>query len=166
MSVDIPTESIARLVVITGLPGSGKTTLSNKLAAELGAVRMCPDDWMRESGIDLWDDDARASIEAFQLELSLNLLSRGSNVIIEWGVWTRSERDSLRDAARAIGALVELRYTTASVDELWSRIEQRDLEGQWSSRSIQRQELEEWVALFEPPTEEEFRTYDSFEMAD
>ena len=166
MSVDERPKPIGRLVVITGLPGSGKTTLSKKLAPVLGAVRMCPDDWMMESGIDLWDDDARERVEAFQLELSVSLLCRGSNVIIEWGVWSRSERDALRDVARAIGALVELRYTTASVDELWSRIVQRDLEGRWSSRSIQRHELEKWVDLFEPPIEEEFRTYDSTQLAD
>ena len=166
MSVAERTGSVARLVVITGLPGSGKTTLSKKLAPELGAVRMCPDDWMMKSGIDLWDAEARTCIEAFQLDLSLTLLCRGSNVIIEWGVWTRSERDALRDAARAVGASVELRYTTASVDELWSRIVKRDLEGKWGSRSIERHELETWVGRFEPPMEEEFRTYDCFEQAE
>jgi shikimate kinase len=43
-----------RLVVITGLPGSGKTTLATELARSMPAVRMCPDDWMMSSGIDLW----------------------------------------------------------------------------------------------------------------
>ncbi len=44
---------VGRLVVITGLPGSGKTTLALDLAASLPAARMCPDDWMMASGIDL-----------------------------------------------------------------------------------------------------------------
>lgn len=103
----IPT--CGRLVVVTGLPGSGKTTLATELADSMPASRMCPDDWMRASGIDLWDSSARAKIEAFQLTLSLDLLLAGQNVVIEWGVWARAERDALRDAARSIGAPVELR---------------------------------------------------------
>jgi len=70
------------------------------------------------------------------------------------------ERDSLRNAGRAIGAQVELHYLTAEVDELWKRIVKRDLEGRWGSRSIQRHELNEWARKYEPPTDDEFRTYD------
>lgn len=121
---------------------------------------MCPDDWMMASGIDLWDADARARIEQFQLELALTLLSAGEDVIIEWGVWARAERDALRDAARAIGALVELRYVTAPAEELWRRIVDRDLEGKWASRSITRAELNEWCDRYEAPSAEELATYD------
>lgn len=150
-----------RLVVVTGLPGSGKTTLATELARSMPAVRMCPDDWMMSSGIDLWDDGVRGRIEAFQLDLALDLLRAGANVVIEWGVWTRGERDALRDAARAIGAAVELRYVTAPVDELWRRIVERDLEGRWGARSITREELEGWSEAYEPPTDEELATYDA-----
>ncbi len=161
MTLDNPDGSLGRLVVITGLPGSGKTTLATKLASTMKAVRMCPDDWMIASGIDLWDEAARAQIETCQRDLALDLLRRGRNVIIEWGVWTRVERDALRDAGRAIGVSVELRYTSASLDELWRRIEQRDREGTWGSRSIKRHELEAWARIYEPPTEDERCSYDS-----
>ena len=151
---------IGRLVVLTGLPGSGKTTLAIRLAGSLPACRMCPDDWMMAAGIDLWDDASRARIEAFQLDLSLELLCAGHNVVIEWGVWAREERDALRNAARMIGAPVELHYLPAALDELWARIVKRDLEGRWGSRSIRRQELDEWARKYEAPTDAEFQTYD------
>lgn len=149
-----------RLVVITGLPGSGKTTLALELAASMPAARMCPDDWMMASGIDLWDAEARAQIEQLQLDLSLKLLRAGQNVVIEWGVWAREERDALRDAVRAVGAAVELRYVAAPIDELWDRLLERDLEGKWGSRSITRSELEDWSKAYEPPSSEESTTYD------
>jgi predicted kinase len=159
MDVD-STLACGRLVVITGLPGSGKTTLAVALADSMPACRMCPDDWMMASGIDLWDESARAQIEALQLTLSLDLLRTGQNVVIEWGVWTRTERDALRDAARSIGAPVELRYAAADIDELWRRIVERNSEGRWGSRSIQRVELDEWEKIYQPPTDGEFATYD------
>ena len=149
-----------RLVVITGLPGSGKTSLALELAASMAAARMCPDDWMMAAGIDLWDAEARAQVEQLQLDLALKLLGQGHNVVIEWGVWTREERDALRDAARGLGAAVELRYVTAPLDELWRRIVHREMEGRWASRPITRVELDEWWRIYEPPSDEELRTYD------
>jgi len=121
---------------------------------------MCADDWMMASGIDLWDEAIRARIEAFQTELALQLLRVGQNVVIEWGLWSREERDALRNACRTIGAQVELHYLTANVDELWKRIVNRDLEGCWGSRSIHRHELDEWARKYEAPTDDEFRAYD------
>jgi hypothetical protein len=76
-------------------------------------------------------------------------------------VWTRAEREVLRDTARSIGAPVELRYVSADTDELWRRIVERDLEGRWGSRSIQRHELDEWVRIYQPPTDDELATYDA-----
>jgi predicted kinase len=151
---------VGRLVVITGLPGSGKTTLATQLATVMPAVRMSPDDWMMASGIDLWDASTRDRIEHFQLTLALDLLRKGQHVVIEWGVWTRAERDALRDTARAIGASVELHHVTAPVDELWRRIVARDREGKWGARSIRRHELDEWAAAYEEPTADELATYD------
>ena len=77
----------------------------------------------------------------------------------------REERDALRDAARSIGAPVELRYLSADTDELWRRIVDRDLEGRWASRSIRRDEFEEWMQIFQPPTDDELVTYDGPEPA-
>jgi predicted kinase len=121
---------------------------------------MSPDEWMMSSGIDLWNSSIRDRIEQFQLNLALDLLREGHNVVIEWGVWTREERDALRNVARAVGASVELHYVTAPVDELWRRIVKRDLEGRWASRSIRRHELEAWAEAYEEPTADELATYD------
>ena len=88
-------KGIGRLLVLTGLPGSSKTTLATQLAA-FPACRMCPDDWMMASGIGLWDEATRARIEAFQADMSLELLRAGQNVVIEWGLWAsrRARRPS------------------------------------------------------------------------
>ena len=60
-------------------------------------------------------------MEALQWELALELLVLGQTVVIEWGVWARSERDTVRERARELGARVELVYLDVPVDELVRR---------------------------------------------
>ena len=73
----------ARLIIVCGLPGSGKTTLAKVLEKKLGAVRFCADDWMNALSLNLYDEEGRAKIEALQWKLGQKLLALGL-VIIEW----------------------------------------------------------------------------------
>jgi predicted kinase len=117
-----------RLIIVCGLPGAGKTTLAKKLERALGAVRLCPDEWMEQLGIDLWDEPRRAKIEALQWQLVQQLLQLRQTLVIEWGTWCRSDRDTLRKAARSLGAAVELQYVFAPVEVLFERIQRRGTE--------------------------------------
>jgi predicted kinase len=116
------------LIIVCGLPGSGKTTHATQLADKLRAVRFSPDEWMDALSIDLYDEARRGKIEALQWELTQELLALGITVIIEWGTWGRSERDTLRLGARALGASVELHYLSAPVEVLFGRIQRRGME--------------------------------------
>lgn len=146
-----------RLIVICGLPGSGKTTAALSLERQLGAVRLSADDWMLELGINLWDEAARARIESLQWKLTQQLLLAGLIVIIEWGTWGRDERDVLRLGARKLGAAVELHYLSEPLDVLWERIRHRALE----DPPIRRESLEAWCDKFQSPTSEEMALFDA-----
>ncbi len=92
------------LIIVCGLPGAGKTTHAKHLEHARHAVRFCADEWMAALLIDLWNETARAQIEALQWQVAQRLLQLGQTVIIEWGTWARSEEDALRLAARELGA--------------------------------------------------------------
>ena len=112
----------ARLIIVCGLPGSGKTTHAKQLQAKLRAIRFCPDEWMEHLSLDIWDQERREKIESLQWQFGQQLLALGLTVIIEWGTWGRSERDALRLRARDFGAAVELHYLSARVDVLLDRV--------------------------------------------
>jgi len=146
----------ATLIIICGLPGSGKTTLARRLEIDRRCVRMCPDDWMIPLGVDIYDETMRAKIESLQWELARRLLALGVSVIVEWGTWARSERDELRLGARALGARVELRYLSAPVEVLYARIQARGME----DPPIDREAMSQWSEIFQEPTAEELALFD------
>ena len=150
-----------RVILVCGLPGSGKTTVSKRLAAELGAVRMCPDEWMHALDIDLWDQPARGRVEQLQWAQTTRLLAIGVTVIIEWGLWTRGERDVLRDQVHALGSAIELRYLDVPMDELWRRLDVRNRRPAAAWTVIDRPSLVAWAADFEAPTAEELDRFDA-----
>ena len=146
----------SRLVIVCGLPGSGKTTLAKALEKRLGAVRFSPDEWMDALSLNLWDEEGRGKIEALQWKLAQELLARGVRVIIEWGTWGRAERDTLRLGARALGAAVELHCVSAGADVLFERIQCRGRE----KPPIKRDEVTRWIEIFQEPTPEEMALFD------
>src|SRR6201993_1995117 len=133
-----------RLIIVCGLPGSGKTTFARAMESRLGGVRFCPDEWMDDLLIDLYDEQSRARIEALQWKLGQRLLALGLKVIIEWGTWGRSERDALRLGARALGAAVELHYLEVPADVLFERIHRRGME----DPPIERHHVQRWHDAF------------------
>lgn len=155
-------ESSGRLIIVCGLPGSGKTTHAKVLESKLRAVRFCPDEWMDALSIDLYDEERRAKIEGLQWKIATELLTLGLTVIIEWGTWGRSERDALRLGARALGAAVELHYLSAPMDVLFDRIQRRGLE----KPPIERDDLCRWFDKFQEPTPEEMALFDKPLIAD
>lgn len=151
----------ATLLIVTGLPGVGKSTRAAALEASSGAVRMEPDSWMSELKLDLWDEDRRFIIEAMQWRLSRRFLAAGVSVIIEWGTWGRGERLRLASEARALGARTELYWLTAPLEVMQQRIAARGRE----NPPITLEHIEEWVGLFQAPDADELAAYDMVHRA-
>jgi predicted kinase len=154
---------MATLHLMVGLPGSGKTTLARELETELPALRLSVDEWHIELfGNDVRDDsdeaewalhNARhATIEALLWHIAARSLGLGVDVILDFGFWTRAERDDFRARAAALGAGFRIHFTDASSEALLERIRARNADLTAGTFHIPEASLNEWMLMFEPPT--------------
>jgi len=158
---------MATLFLTCGLPGAGKTTLAKRLEVEHAALRLTADEWIRELFGPATPppeilrgeapDERRAAVEALQWRLAAHALARGLDVVLDWGVWSRSERDDLRSRARAIGARCVVCYEDVPREELVRRIAARNRQPEPESFTIDPEYLALWETWFEAPTEDELR---------
>jgi dephospho-CoA kinase len=66
-----------RLIIVCGLPGSGKTAHAKLLEGRLRAIRLSPNEWMDALSLDLYDEGRREKIEALQWKFGQELLALG-----------------------------------------------------------------------------------------
>jgi predicted kinase len=120
--------------LLHGFLGTGKTTLARRLETEEQALRFTHDEWMRSLyGI----DPPEAQFADYALRVSrlmentwLRCLALGTNVVLDFGFWARSERDHVCALVAAAGAKTGL-YQLSCPDEVaWERIEKRNRRGE------------------------------------
>ena len=143
------------LHLMIGLPCSGKTTLAKKLEKNLRAIRLTPDEWHREMfGQDATDpehDERHAKIEALQWNVAASVLRLGLDVILDFGMWQRTERDDFRARAAVLGATTVIHYLAVPHDELFARLEARNREQSGEVTKIPPSMLREWIPHFQAP---------------
>lgn len=126
---------------------------------------MCPDEWIaRLYGADLAGealDAARDPVEQVLWDLAARALVLGVDVILEYGFWTRGERESFRQRAAQLGASSEVHYTEVSKAELLDRLARRNADLPEGTFRIEEERLREWVGLFEAPGPDEFGPKDA-----
>lgn len=98
--------------LIHGFLGVGKTTFARQLERKTKAVRFSPDEWVTQIyGSDppaAQFDDNIQRIYSLVNDLWPRVLTAGSDVILDFGFWTRSFRDEARLLIARAGA--ELRW--------------------------------------------------------
>lgn len=144
------------LHLLVGLPGSGKTTLARRLEAEHRALRLSPDEWMMPLFGAGNVDGKRALLERRLLwGVAARALTLGVDVVLDFGLWSRPEREEYRARAEALGARVALHVLDVPREELWRRLEARNRDLPPATFPVTREELDEWTRWYEPPTAEE-----------
>jgi len=145
-----------KLVIFSGLPGTGKSTLAEHLARELLWPLLCIDDVIGEvpenAGVSFWD--SRVAILLDVVETQLNL---GLNVIVD-SVFMNMDRHHAQELARKYRAQFLPIHVFVSDKDAWrERVITRFNElkdphvATWERIQHQRERFREWepdTALF------------------
>jgi predicted kinase len=149
------------MVLLVGLPGSGKTTLARRLEQERKALRFTPDEWM-DALFNTNEVDGRRWV--LESELFWNVAARaltiGVDVILDYGCWSREERDLFRTRAQSLDAAAEIVVLDIALDTLWARIAHRNANLPPGTFHITLPDLTQWSTQYEPPTLEELQPWD------
>lgn len=143
------------LFLLVGLPGSGKTTRAREIERTHRALRLSPDEWMLPLFGDSDPDGKRDIMEGRLIWVALRAIQAGVSAILDFGFWSRDERSALVWLAESLGAHASVMYL--DVDELtqFERVTARFLTAPDTTVEISAEELSDWRALFQVPTDDE-----------
>lgn len=116
--------------MLHGFLGVGKTTFAKRLEEEQRALRFSHDEWMTRlygdnPPAEHFQDYARRVFQAME-GVWPRCLELGTNIILDFGLWSRSERMHIRALILRHGGEAVLYRLACPDDVAWTRIAQRN----------------------------------------
>lgn len=159
-AIDEPKKS-PKVIITCGKICSGKSTLAKKLRLEYNAVILSVDDitlalFGQNAGDKL--DEYVEKLKEYFFGKSVEIIETGTNVILEWGFWQKSERDHARKFYAEHGIPCEFHYLSVSDEEWERRLQKRNADveaGRTNAYYVDDGLKAKFEEMFEPPEETE-----------
>lgn len=100
-------------------------------------------------------DWCRGPVESVQWTVAERALALGLDVILDFGFWTRGEREEFRRRAAVLGAGSEVHFLDAGRAVQAERLAARNADLPAYAFRVTEAQLDPWWGLFEPPTADE-----------
>lgn len=125
------------------------------------ALRLSPDEWLADLGLDGYDAALGERVERLQRRVAEEALDLGLHVILENRFWSRAERAEIRHWARGYGHEVELQLLRPPLDVLAARLAARNQALPRGTYRVTEEDLRTWAnPWFEEPAEDELALFD------
>lgn len=113
-----------KVYLICGKICSGKTTYAKRLCEEKNAILLSVDEIM----LSLFDQccgptlhqEYERRLKSYLFDKALEILANGSDVVFDWGFWTKEERSATKEFFKDRNIECELHYVAVS-DEKWEQ---------------------------------------------
>ena len=157
---------MARLILVCGPVGVGKTTYALSLAKEVEAVRFSIDPWMQTlfskdmTSLDYsWMIDRVNRCYEQIWDVSNQILSLDGNVILDLGFTTKEQREIFSNRAKELKIDPEIHYLDAPKEIRKKRVEKRNTEKDPSVYSFEVTDMmfNFMEPRFEVPDQEELK---------
>lgn len=152
-----------KVLIMCGKICSGKSTYAEKLKLENKAVILSVD----ELTLALFENQAGEKLDfyieklkEYFLKKSLDIVEAGADVILDWGFWTKKERDYAREFYDSRNISYQFYYMNVGIDEWKKRILKRNQEikrEQLEAYPIDKGLLSKVEKMFEEPDRKELK---------
>jgi predicted kinase len=146
--------------LLAGLTGSGKTTYARRLEAE-GLLRLSVDEevFARHGryGVDYPEHEYPQREAPVLRDIRTRLaeaLRAGHSVVLDYGLWLRSERDAYKKLVEDAGGRWRLIYLRVDRAELQRRLAERTVRDDANALTVAPEMLDAFSARFEEPSGE------------
>ena len=152
---------MAKALLICGKIASGKSVYAERIKRQENAVLLSVDELVLSVlGSDLGEkhDEITARIQAYLFANSVEIIRAGTNVLLDWGFWTKAKRQAARAFYESRGIACELHYIDVP-DAVWHRNiairNQAVLDGKTDAYYVDEGLMLKLQSLFEAPDRSE-----------